>query len=47
MMFVFYAYSIELNRIVVCMIAVGLVALVLDRLLRAVHARADAVGAAR
>ena len=35
MMFIFYAYSIELNRIVVCMIAVGLVALVLDRLLRA------------
>jgi ABC-type nitrate/sulfonate/bicarbonate transport system permease component len=35
MMFVFYAYSIELNRIVVCMIAVGLVALVLDRGLRA------------
>ena len=34
MMFVFYAYSIELNRIVVCMIAVGLVALVLDRALR-------------
>jgi ABC-type nitrate/sulfonate/bicarbonate transport system permease component len=34
-MFVFYAYSIELNRIIVCMIAVGLVALVLDRLLRA------------
>jgi ABC-type nitrate/sulfonate/bicarbonate transport system permease component len=34
MMFVFYAYSIELNRIVVCMIAVGIVALVLDRLLR-------------
>jgi ABC-type nitrate/sulfonate/bicarbonate transport system permease component len=34
MMFVFYAYSIELNRIVVCMIAVGLVALALDRLLR-------------
>jgi len=32
---VFYAYSIELNRIVVCMIAVGLVALALDRLLRA------------
>ena len=27
MMFVFYAYSIELNRIVVCMIAVGIVAL--------------------
>jgi ABC-type nitrate/sulfonate/bicarbonate transport system permease component len=35
MMFVFYAYSIELNRIVVCMLAVGLVALVLDRLLQA------------
>ena len=35
MMFVFYAYSIELNRIIVCMIAVGLVALVLDRGLRA------------
>jgi ABC-type nitrate/sulfonate/bicarbonate transport system permease component len=34
MMFVFYAYSIELNRIVVCMIAVGMVALVLDRVLR-------------
>ena len=34
MMFVFYAYSIELNRIVVCMIAVGLVALVLDRAIR-------------
>ena len=38
MMFVFYAYSIELNRIVVCMIAVGLVALLLDRALRAVMA---------
>jgi len=36
MMFVFYAYSIELNRIIVCMIAVGLVALVLDRTIRAV-----------
>ena len=34
MMFVFYAYSIELNRIIVCMIAVGVVALVLDRLIR-------------
>jgi ABC-type nitrate/sulfonate/bicarbonate transport system permease component len=34
MMFVFYAYSIELNRIIVCMLAVGIVALVLDRLLR-------------
>ena len=46
MMFVFYAYSIELNRIVVCMIAVGLVALLLDRLLRARHARDDAVDGA-
>jgi ABC-type nitrate/sulfonate/bicarbonate transport system permease component len=35
MMFVYYAYSIELNRIVVCMIAVGVVALALDRALRA------------
>jgi ABC-type nitrate/sulfonate/bicarbonate transport system permease component len=34
MMFIFYAYSIELNRIIVCMIAVGLVAFVLDRGLR-------------
>ncbi len=34
MMFVFYAYSIELNRIIVCMIAVGAVALLLDRLIR-------------
>lgn len=34
MMFVFYAYSIELNRIIVCMLAVGAVALLLDRLLR-------------
>jgi ABC-type nitrate/sulfonate/bicarbonate transport system permease component len=34
MMFVYYAYSIELNRIVVCMIAVGIVALVLDRVIR-------------
>ena len=35
MMFIYYAYSIELNRIVVCMLAVGLVALVLDRTLQA------------
>ncbi len=40
MMFVFYAYSIELNRIIVCMIAVGVVALLLDRLLRAVIMKA-------
>ncbi len=40
MMFVFYAYSIELNSIVVCMLAVGLVALLLDRGLRAALAHA-------
>jgi len=34
MMFVFYAYRIELNRIIVCMIAVGIVALALDRMIR-------------
>ena len=39
MMFVFYAYSIELNRIIVCMIAVGAVALLLDRMLRATTTR--------
>ena len=43
MMFVFYAYSIELNRIVVCMIAVGIVALLLDRLLRLATAPCDAL----
>jgi len=40
MMFVFYAYSVELNSIVVCMLAVGLVALTLDRGLRAALSRA-------
>jgi ABC-type nitrate/sulfonate/bicarbonate transport system permease component len=40
MMFVFYAYSVELNAIVVCMISVGVVALLLDRGLRAALARA-------
>ena len=40
MMFIFYAYSIQLNGIVVCMIAVGVVALALDWLLRAAVARA-------
>ena len=35
MMFVFYAYSVKLSGIVVCMAAVGLVALCLDRALRA------------
>lgn len=40
MMFVFYAYSIQLSGIVVCMVAVGLVAMLLDRSLRALLARA-------
>ena len=40
MMFVFYAYSIQLDGIVVCMIAVGLVAMLLDAALRALLARA-------
>jgi len=40
MMFVFYAYSVELNGIVVCMVAVGIVALILDRVLRELLARA-------
>ena len=46
MMFVFYAYSIELNRIIVCMIAVGIVALALDRLMRAGIAPCRCPGAA-
>lgn len=39
MMFVFYAYSIDLNGIVVCMIVVGVVALLIDRLFRATEHR--------
>lgn len=35
MMFVFYAYNIDLNAIVVCMIVVGVVALLIDRMFRA------------
>ena len=35
MMFVFYSYSTDLNGIVVCMIVVGIVALLIDRLFRA------------
>jgi len=35
MMFVFYAYSVDLSGIIVCMISVGLIALVIDRGLRA------------
>jgi ABC-type nitrate/sulfonate/bicarbonate transport system permease component len=34
MMFVFYAYSIDLNAIVVCMAVVGVVALLIDRVFR-------------
>lgn len=34
MMFVFYAYSVDLNGIVVCMIVIGLVALAIDRVFR-------------
>jgi ABC-type nitrate/sulfonate/bicarbonate transport system permease component len=40
MMFVFYAYSVELNRIVVCMLTVGVIALALDRLMRFALSRA-------
>ncbi len=39
MMFVFYAYSIDLNAIVVCMAVVGVVALAIDRLFRAAERR--------
>ena len=39
MMFVFYAYSIDLNAIVVCMVVVGLVALLIDRLFRGAELR--------
>lgn len=39
MMFVFYAYSIDLDGIVVCMIVVGAVALLIDRLFRAAERR--------
>lgn len=39
MMFVFYAYNIDLNAIVVCMIVVGIVALLIDRVFRAAEHR--------
>lgn len=39
MMFVFYAYNIDLNAIVVCMIVVGIVALAIDRIFRAAEHR--------
>jgi len=34
MMFVFYAYSVDLNGIIVCMVSVGIVAMIIDRGLR-------------
>lgn len=39
MMFVFYAYSVDLNGIVVCMIVVGVIALLIDRLFRLAERR--------
>jgi ABC-type nitrate/sulfonate/bicarbonate transport system permease component len=39
MMFVFYAYNIDLNAIVVCMVVVGVVALLIDRIFRAAEVR--------
>lgn len=39
MMFVFYSYNIDLNAIVVCMIVVGVVALLIDRIFRAAESR--------
>ena len=39
MMFVFYAYNIDLNAIVVCMAVVGVVALMIDQLFRFVEKR--------
>ena len=39
MMFLFYAYSIDLNGIVVCMAVVGIVALLIDRLFRLAERR--------
>jgi ABC-type nitrate/sulfonate/bicarbonate transport system permease component len=39
MMFVFYAYNVDLNAIVVCMIVVGVVALLIDRLFRIAERR--------
>ena len=39
MMFVFYSYSVDLNAIVVCMIVVGVVALLIDRLFRVAERR--------
>ena len=39
MMFIFYSYSVDLNAIVVCMIVVGVVALLIDRLFRIAERR--------
>jgi ABC-type nitrate/sulfonate/bicarbonate transport system permease component len=38
-MFIYYAYSVDLNAIVVCMIVVGIVALAIDRLFRVIERR--------
>lgn len=38
-MFIYYAYSVDLNAIVVCMIVVGVVALLIDRLFRVIERR--------
>lgn len=37
MMFVFYSYSVDLNGIIVCMISVGLIALLIDRGIRRIE----------
>ena len=39
MMFVYYAYSVDLSGIIVCMVAVGLIALVFDQGCRALERR--------
>jgi ABC-type nitrate/sulfonate/bicarbonate transport system permease component len=39
MMFVDYAYSVDLNGIVVCMIVVGVVSLLIDRGFRLAESR--------
>ena len=39
MMFLYYAYSVEMNRIVVCMITVGIVALAIDHGFRFIKAK--------
>jgi ABC-type nitrate/sulfonate/bicarbonate transport system permease component len=38
-MFIFYAYEINLNYIVVCIIVVALMALISDRIMQKLHRR--------